>query len=584
MRRIRTGIRYFKSYGLLKFITKVLGIVLRGQNPFLFRSPLFLNPNTDRLAALVAGIHKVKGHPDFSFSVLVPVFKPTPLFLQEALTSYLNFSAPQFEVIAGLDGPQPDDVMKVLNELKAKYGSKLIIHPCERGGISRTTNSIASIAQGRFLVFADHDDLARPDLLWRYEQVLRQSRKDPDQMVLSCNELKIGFEGQVIHGTQLYKPVTTHFPYFFINSICHCLMVPSSLWKKVGGLRPACDGAQDYDLCLRLDLQGAIFLNVPIFLYAWRVHFTSTAKTIDQKDYATEAGLKALSEYAAQKNLPWTVNRGLYPMTYRPRLELPSDRNVHAIILYKDKEDLTNAAVDSLIRQKQVKVHVTLVDNNSDDKSIADRLRQKGCEVIRIEEPFNFSRLNNLAVSRSQLEKKPYLLIMNNDVELEPEAVAEMLPWLEQPNIGVIGCRLFYPDGTLQHGGVDLTYTGDNANSLMSWSHREAGSEKNEGGFAEVLGVCSAVTAACFMVKREVYERLEGFDEVTFPVAFSDTNFCWRLKNKLGLLSFYTPYAMGVHHESASRGKENIEDYEGSVWATQLQDDPEVLFNSPAIF
>jgi GT2 family glycosyltransferase len=518
------------------------------------------------------GLHQLL--PDtgrFKYSILIPVYKPKALFFEKALIAALDQSAPHLEVLVGYDGPQPEAVYDVVRKLRAKdprYASILREVHCKRevsgGGISRTTNELALAATGTYLLLMDHDDWIRPDLLFRYEQTLRLL-EDPEKFVLYCNEYKINEKDEVIQSSYIKKPERPIFPYLFINYICHCLLVPTTLWKKVGGLRPECDGAQDYDISLRLDVTGAEFQNVPFFLYAWRSHAQSTAKSMGQKDYATPAGVRAMKDYARAKGLDWEVSAGYFPTSYRAVPKLEADKTIHAIIPYKEQKALTIKAIQSLQSQKGVSVVITAIDNGSSDLTIAQELRALGVEVLTLNEPFNYSRINNYGVKNSRYHaSSDILLFMNNDVELEECAVLEMLRWIGQPKVGIVGARLHYPSGLLQHGGVDLS--DDGMGGELTWRHTNNGMRFQDLNLARVIRTSDAVTAACAMIEKDVFLKVGGFDEVFYPIAYSDTDLCNKIR-KIGLHSLYTPYAFGTHYESVTRHKStSIEDVERSYW------------------
>ncbi len=219
-----------------------------------------------------------------------------------------------------------------------------------------------------------------------------------------------------------------------------------------------------------------------------------------------------------------------------------------------------------MLEQRNTCFKITAIDNESEDSSIADEIRALNGEVISVKEPFNYSRLNNLAVEMTQTSQEcDILLFLNNDVELQPDALEEMLRWVNQPQIGLVGCRLHYPDGRLQHGGVKLILQGG---EKMHWEHIEKLRTLEELNISNMLGVVDAVTGACAMMKRATFIEVGGFDEIWYPIGYSDTNLAIKIAAK-GLKCFYTPYAMGVHHESISR-KESIEDYESSWWLHHL--------------
>jgi GT2 family glycosyltransferase len=340
-------------------------------------------------------------------------------------------------------------------------------------------------------------------------------------------------------------------------------MIPKTLYIESGGCRRECDGAQDFDLCLRLDLLDAKFMNVPFFLYAWRSHSQSTAKNTGNKNYAHHAGIHALTDYTTKKGLNWQITDGYSPTSYRAIPQSTTTPTVHAIMLFKDQKDITIKSIQSLIAQTNVHVLITAIDNDSTDLSIGNLLETMGVEVLRIEEPFNYSRLNNIAVTHSMYKHKYPLLFINNDVILNPNAVKEMTRWVYEKNIGMVGCRLHYPDGTLQHGGVDLK--ADEPGNLMSWSHSECLLPFTRTSTAKITRTVDAVTAACSLIPYDVFTKVGGFDDIHYPIAFSDTNLAVKIR-KAGFICIYTPYATGTHHESLSRSKYNIEDYEGSYW------------------
>ncbi|MBN1115133.1 MAG: glycosyltransferase family 2 protein [Oligoflexia bacterium] len=510
---------------------------------------------------------------EINFSILMPVYQPDPVFFKKALKSACSQCYDNFEVILGLDGPQPPGVMSVIEDLKAGFTDNkefLRVVKIDRegsgGGISNTTNIIADEAANNYIVLMDHDDWIRPDLLLRYAETLL-AVEDRTNTVLYCNEFKIDARGEEKLNSFLWKPDVPPFPYVFVNYICHCLMVPKKLFLKVGKLRSECDGAQDYDLVLRLNAAKAVFQNCPFFLYAWRAHGQSTASCINTKDYASSAGIRALTDYAASMNLKWTAEDESASTVYRIKPSIDVVPGIQVIIPFKDNKDLTLKCVKTVLAQQNVKTVITAVDNNSTDKSIAAELEQLGTEVLFIPEPYNYSRFNNMAARQGKKAAGCELvLFLNNDVELEKDALYEMACWVYQPRIGIVGCSLFYPGGGIyQHSGIGNI--GDSISPYFSLvrNNRHTGLTMHLKGFENVIRPVDAVTTACAMMKREVFESVGGFDEVFYPIAYSDVDLCRRLKQK-GLYSLYTPYAGGIHHEGASRGTFAIEDYELSDW------------------
>lgn len=532
------------------------------------------NKKFKELRKLTLGLHETLPTPDlFSFSILMPVYQPQPRFFKIALESALDQTSPHMEILVGFDGPQSPAVLAVLEELRVRRDdgrTKILDFKIDRkdsgGGISNTTNFLAKKAKNKFLLLVDHDDWLRPDLLYRYEQTLRLS-VNPAQSVLYCNEFKIDHRDRPIVNSYLSKPNTPVFPYLFINWVCHCLLISKQLWNDVGGLDPKTDGAQDFDLVLKCDLKNANILNVPFFLYAWRVHPQSTSSDINQKSYATQAGILALQKYAASRQLDWKIEPGLTPTSYRAIPKSKAIANVHVIIPFRDQEELTHKCVDSLLLQKNVALFITAVDNGSKNQNIARDLEKKGVEVLKLDIPFNFSRINNFAAKNSKHRgQTTQILFINNDVFLDPGAIEEMTSWLDQPKIGMVGAQLNYPDGRLQHGGIKLDPRA--SHNVMAWTHIDGGMPRELRGFSNTLNIVDGVTAACAVIKRNIFEAVGGFDEIWYPIAYSDTCLAEKLKAR-GLYCLYTPFASGIHHESASRKLHNLEDFEASRWLSE---------------
>ena len=246
----------------------------------------------------------------------MPVFKPNPKFLKTAIESVLNQSAPDVELLIGLDGPQPDSVIKMVES----FGERVRLFSFEWGGISATTNKLAENARGTHLLLVDHDDWIAPDLLYCYHRALMGN----EEQFLYCDEFKIDVKDRVLPHTYFKKPITPPFPYLFFNVVTHALMVPKKFWI---GLRSEVDGAQDFDLVLRLDKIGLKGRNVGYPLYGWRVHPGSTAGKSTQK---RDVGLKAVKEYRED----WEYEGGIVLFSYRGKpLFIKSDVFVFGKVL-----------------------------------------------------------------------------------------------------------------------------------------------------------------------------------------------------------------------------------------------------------
>lgn len=347
------------------------------------RSPLISSlSDLDRysVGGKVKGIGPVSGAPGFSF--LMPTYLPKLRHFEEALVSVLDQGDFQYEILIGLDGPHPAAYKALIKELQKRYPKKIIkSFEFPKGGISATTNGLAQEARNDFLILMDHDDWLMPSFLSSY------SRQTAAGQVLYCHEYKIDERGYKIYGSDFYKFEEAPFPYFFVNSICHALCVPKDLWEKVSGLRRECDGAQDYDLCLRLNLAGAKFQVVPEMLYAWRAHAGSTALNVGQKDYATAAGERALRDYIRTKHLNWDLITGDYPTNYRARPQVP--------FLEYERRDFTNE----------------------------EELPQLAKAVLSGE---------------VSVASKPIIFFANKSIGYPEDCIQELLRWVSTPEVGLV--------------------------------------------------------------------------------------------------------------------------------------------------
>jgi GT2 family glycosyltransferase len=413
------------------------------------------------------------------------------------------------------------------------------------------------------------EDWLRPDFLLRCEQTLRIF-PDAEKKVLYCNLNKISDKGYFLPNSEYRQPKQLCFPFFFYPFVEKGLLIPAALWKQTGGINLQHKGAEYEHLLLQLDVAGATFQHIPLNLYSIRF----SVKQGENKSQA--ALLQVLEHYSKSKRLNWQWLPGYQAPSVRAIPALPR-YSIQIVIPYKDQKELTMKCMHSLMRQEDVQFQVTAVDDCSKDASIAQEIERMGGEIISIQEPFNYSRLNNLAVKLTQKAKHcEVVLFLNNDVELEPNALSEMLRWVDQPQIGMVGCRLHYPDGRLQHGGVGINFHG---REEMRWEHIEKLRRFDEMKVTKALGIFDAVTAACAMMKRQTFLEVGGFDEIWYPIGYSDTNLAVKVAAR-GLKCFYTPYAVGVHHESVSR-KSSIEDYENSWWLHHLLMDSERVKGHP---
>jgi len=513
-----------------------------------------------RLQKTTHGLHTLLPKNDhFSYSILMAVNQPRPHLFQESLESALNQSAIEMDVLVGLMHPPSKKIEELLVCMHQKWGEKLIIfnffHILEK---EEVINQLAEKTTRKFLLILEETHWIRPDFLFRFEQTLRIF-PDREKKIIYCHLNEINDKGYFIPNSEQHQSSELLFPYFFKPMIEKGMLIPTALWKNVGGIDLHAKGAEYEQLLLKFDLAGATFQQLPLSLYSVR------SSSREERKRSQASFLQVLEDYSKAKQLNWQWSPGYLADCVRAQPPLPSCY-IQVVIPYKDQKELTLKCIHSLLQQKEVQFQITAIDNGSTDPSIASEIEKLGGEVISICEPFNYSRLNNLAVQMTQQAAHcEIILFLNNDVELESDAMSEMVRWVHQPQVGMVGCRLHYPDGRLQHGGVGINLQG---REEIRWEHIEKLRRFKEMKVTKTLGFFDAVTAACVMMKRKTFLEVGGFDEIWYPIGYSDTHLALKVASQ-GLKCFYTPYAVGVHHESISR-KSSIEDYENSWWLHHL--------------
>jgi len=477
----------------------------------------------------------------FSYSILIPVYHPKEEYLRKAVLSALRQTASDLEVLVGFDGPQPTKVYEVIKDLQEKYPKQLKAFSLDRGGISTTTNYLAKQAKGNFLILMDHDDWILPNLLYHYEQALRSS-DNPENKVLYCDEFLIDERDFSIPHHHSNKNPHPHFPYFFINSVCHCMLFSKQLWNRTGGLRKECDGAQDYDLALQLNLIGAEFENIPFHLYGWRTHAQSTAHNSQAKPYATKGGLKALNDYCQLRQLDWHIIEGYLPTTYRAIPSLKGIPKVHVIIPFEGDSELTLQTIHSVQMQEGVSTHITVIGSRVSSTTKTE-IRKLNVIVMSFDAPYHLSKFYNKAVRET--EGTELILFLKSGIKLEKDALLEMCRWIVQPNIGIVGCRLNDTQGLLYHGGVE--HKQDYPMTQRSWRYIEQRLPFNHLTIAKELRVTHAVSEHCALIQRKHFLQIGGFDEMgSSDLNNDDIQLSLKLSQN-GLLSLYTPYASATY-------------------------------------
>ncbi len=508
-------------------------------------------------------------------SIVVPLFRTPEKFLTQMIDSVRQQTYPHWELCLANGDPSDETVKKVLARYLAEDSRIKAKDLKENLGISGNTNAALQMAEGEFIGLLDHDDLLAPEAC--YEAVKRITA-NPGIDVLYSDEDKVSMDT-----TRYFEP---HFkPDFNLdllrgnNYICHFFLVRKKLLEQVGGFRKEYDGAQDYDLILRCCEAAGEICHIPKVLYHWRMHQQSTAQNPESKMYCYDAGKRAIEAHlqrtGVKGEVSYTENLGFYRVKY-PVTGTPL---VSILILNRDEKETLQKCIQSVMEKSTyTNYEIVIVENNSQQReTFAYYEELEKTDHIRVitwkGKTFNYSALNNFGV---RYTKGEYLIFLNNDVELITEDwIEELLGHCQRPEVGITGVKLYYPDDTIQHGGVIIGLGGLAGHAFTGLSRENVGYFRR----ASMQADLSAVTAACMMVRRSVFEQAGGFDE-RLAVAFNDVDFCLRVR-ELGFLVVYDPYVELYHYESKTRGYENTPEkqarFEGEVayaterWAALLE-------------
>jgi glycosyltransferase involved in cell wall biosynthesis len=485
-------------------------------------------------------------------SVVIPAYKTPERFLSAMLDSLLAQTYTNWEVCVADGSPKGEGVERVLKRYAMKDERFRYVILGENKGISGNTNAAIEMATGDFIVLADHDDTLAPDALFECVKAINQ---DPEIDVVYTDEDKLD-----IDGGELFEP---HFKPDFnpdlltsVNYICHLFVVNHELLLEVGLFKEEFDGAQDYDFILRCTEKARKICHIPKALYHWRCHQDSTASNPESKLYAFEAGARAVKAHYDRLGIPVkSVEKGIDYGIYHTTFEITGDPLVSVIIPNKDHSADLDLCMRSLIEKSTYKnLEFIVVENNSADPATFAYYEkiQKEFEFVHVvtwEREFNYSAINNFGVT---FAKGEYLLFLNNDTELiNPESIEEMLGYCQREDVGITGVRLLYSDDTIQHAGVVVGFGGIAGHTFIGL-HKAESSYFNQAMCARNY---SAVTAACMMSKRSLFDQVGGFSE-DLAVAFNDIDYCMKIRS-LNKLVVYVPYALFYHYESKSRGLED---------------------------
>jgi glycosyltransferase involved in cell wall biosynthesis len=513
-----------------------------------------------------------------TISILMPVYNPNLDWLAEAIQSVVDQIYPHWELCIVDDASTKDGVRDVLDRF-SKLDPRIKVHSsCENGHISKASNIGLSMATGDWVALLDHDDvLSLHALFWAVDAINAQ----PTAAMLYSDEAKIG-RGDIRYDAY-FKPDWNVDLFLSQNMVNHLGVYKTSIMRDIGGFRVGYEGAQDYDLALRYieKISQDQIVHIPRVLYFWRAHNDSTASSGEAKSYAAIAGERALNDYFSRNQIKAKVSATQFGFarTYALPDELPL---VSIVIPTRNALALVKQCIDSILdKTDYLNYEIVLIDNNSDDPAALNYFKSLSINprvrVIRDEQEFNYSAINNDAVRVSRGE---VVCLLNNDIEvINTEWLNEMVGLVLQPGVGAVGAKLLYPDGRIQHAGVVIGVGG-----VAGHSHKYL--DENLSGYfsrAQLISAYSAVTGACLVVKKALFNEVGGLDADNLKIAFNDIDFCLKLREK-GYRNIWTPYSRLYHHESATRGAEDTpekvkrfnEEVEWMMqrWDGQLQNDP----------
>lgn len=529
-------------------------------------------------ATVLNEINNLKSKP--LISIVLPTYNSDIELLNECIDSVVGQSYPNWELCIADDNSTVDEVRDVLNSytnsdkrIKVKFRDK-------NGHISAASNSALELTTGDYIALLDHDDKLADNALF---YVARQINETPKAKLIYSDEDKIDESGERCEPN--FKPDWNPDLLYSQNYICHLAVYRSDVLKKIGGFRIGVEGSQDHDLLIRYTdaLKFEEIIHIPKILYHWRKIPNSTASGDDAKSYSTDSGLKAIGDHLKVKNPDAQVESGFLPNTYRVNYSLGKDEPLVSLLIpTRDQLDVLSTCIESILSKTSYSNYeIIVLDNQSSKpetlKYFSEINKNPKVKIIKYNEEFNYSAINNFGVGQAS---GSIIGLVNNDIEvISPQWLDEMVSHANRPEIGCVGAKLYYPDDRIQHAGVILGLGG-----VAGHSHKYV--QRDSLGYVRRLKVVqnlSAVTAACLLVKKDIFQQVGGLNENDLAVAFNDVDFCLRVR-EAGYRNLWTPYAELYHHESVSRGQENTPEklarfenektYMKVTWGEKLQKDP----------
>ena len=575
---IKKSLFILKQRGFKVFLIYLLKYLAFGRSYFRFKAfskedyVLWIKKNEDwNKEKVQEKINNFKLKP--KISIITPVYNVDPKWLDKCIESVLSQFYPNFELCLWDDASNSKETLDCLKKWQEKGNEKIKIGFSKvNEHIAGASNQALKMAKGEFVVLLDNDDEISPNAL--YECVLALN-KNPDLDFIYSDEDKLDLQEE--RTDPFFKPDFSPDLMLSMFYISHLGFYRKSIVDSIGGFRKGFEGSQDYDLALRFleKTDPKKIQHIAKILYHWRKLETSTAGDLSSKNYVISSSIKALADYLKRNQIEGVVEEGLSPGRFRIKRAILEKTKVSIIIPFCDKVEVLKQCLKSILEKTDYENYeILLVNNNSQEEKTGKYLKSleknPNIRILNYDKPFNFSAINNFAVTKTEAE---YVLFLNNDTEvINKEWLSSMVEHIQREEVGVVGAKLLFPNGTVQHAGIILGIKEAFGHAFKYFS------AENEGYMSQlnVLKNYSAVTGACLLTKRDLFQKIGGFDAENLKIAFNDVDYCLKLREK-GFLVVYTPYANLYHHESFSR-TDKINSAEINFmqhkWGKVIQNDP----------
>ena len=526
-------------------ITRELTRLLRKSNPSIDYQTWYSEREPQQIleASQAAGLKRKP-----LISIMTPAFNTPDALLRECIESVLKQTYENWQLCIVDDGSTEPNVTSTLAQYAGLYPRINFTRIGENSGIAAATNTALRLAKGDLVAFLDHDDVLAPHAL---AEIARCAGSDPTPDLIYSDEDRIDIRGH--RSSPFFKPDWSPDLLRSVNYLCHLVAVRRELVEMVGGVREKFEGAQDYDLVLRLIEKASRIVHIPKILYHWRLWGDSLSQDGAKLASASRAGCRALSDHLQRTGEQAVVTEDTLT-SYRVRYAIGHNPLVSIIIPFKDKASLLRRLVEGLLHNTTYQnFELLLISNNSTEPetfSLLDEITDRRAQKLVWDQPFNYPAINNFGAQKAQGE---LLLFLNNDMEIvDPGWLDELIGNAQRPEVGAVGAKLLFPDRSIQHAGAVVGLSGFAGHPFARLPETEWTAFGSSNWTRNFL----AVTSACLMIRRELFEEIHGFDE-RFTLCGSDVDLGLRLVEH-GKRIVYTPHAKLVHHESASRATDPV--------------------------